>query len=79
MDKAICDDAPKIVDDYPEDPRGPCCLVAGMIDLARPLHVVVGYVNEPDLSSDEEEPYFDVITVYEPEGNRQYNLREKRR
>lgn len=39
---AIGNDAPKICEDYPNDPRGPSCLILGWF-LKTPLHVVVTY------------------------------------
>ena len=68
---AICHDAPEVIEDYPADGRGPACLVLGWVDLARPLHVEVGYGRK---SSD----WVDVITVYEPDADRWYNHRRRR-
>jgi hypothetical protein len=67
----IVDDAPEILEDYPGDERGPACLVLGWADLVRPLHVVIGYGDEPGA-------YIDVITVYEPDEHQWYNHRKRR-
>ena len=40
IEAAIGRDAPEIVEDYPEDPRGSCCLVRGELDDGRVLHVL---------------------------------------
>lgn len=71
LDAAICDDAPEVIEDYPEDQRGPSCLILGWADMARPLHVLIGYGDEPG-------SYIDVITVYEPDEKQWYNHRRRR-
>ncbi len=45
-----------IVEDYPDERRGPCCLVSGKTTAGRDLHVVVTTVRSP----------VRIITVYEP-------------
>jgi hypothetical protein len=68
---AIRDDAPEVIEDYPADERGPACLILGWVDLARPLHIEVGYGNDPAT-------WMDVITVYEPDERQWYNHRQRR-
>lgn len=46
-----------IIEDYPDDPRGPSCLVLGITQAGRPLHVVFGKTADNQLL---------VITAYEP-------------
>ncbi len=46
-----------IIEDYPQDPRGPSCLVFGITASGRPLHVVCGKTGDDQLL---------VITAYEP-------------
>ncbi|MBI1847112.1 MAG: DUF4258 domain-containing protein [Candidatus Rokubacteria bacterium] len=70
--EAICRDTPEIIDDYAADDRGPACLVLGWADLARPLHVVVGYGDSPDVP-------IEVVTVYEPDARQWYNHRVRRK
>lgn len=70
--EALCHDAPEIIEDYPGDARGPACLILGWADLARPLHVEVGY-------GPTSETAIDVITVYEPDSAQWYNPRVRRR
>ena len=71
VEEAICRDAPEIIEDYPDDNRGPACLVFGWADLARPLHVVIGY-GEPGVETD-------VTTLYEPDPSEWYNYKVRRR
>jgi hypothetical protein len=71
LEAAICGDEPEIIEDYPGDERGPACLILGWADLARPLHIEVGYGEDP-------EAVIEVITVYEPEANQWYNPRVRR-
>lgn len=46
-----------IIEDYPDDPRGPSCLVLGITQAGKPLHVVCGKTGDDQLL---------VITAYEP-------------
>ncbi len=71
LEEAICRDAPEIIEDYQEDERGPACLILGMADLARPLHVVVGYGATPDIE-------IEVVTVCLPEDRQWYAHRRRR-
>jgi hypothetical protein len=63
---AVCDDSPEIIEHYPEDPRGPACLVLGWasinppLHVAQPLHILVGY---GCIAGAE----IEVITAYEPD------------
>ncbi|MEK7760981.1 MAG: DUF4258 domain-containing protein [Nitrospirota bacterium] len=47
----------RLVEDYPEDPRGHSCLLLGHGDGGRPIHVVVAPRDE----------YLAVITAYVPD------------
>jgi hypothetical protein len=71
VEEAICRDAPEIIEDYPDDARGPACLILGWADLVRPLHIVVGYGSEADVA-------MEVVTVYEPDHGQWYNYRVRR-
>ena len=55
VEEAICDGA--IIEDYPDDPRGPSCLILGLAG-GRPLHVVCGRLEEERIL---------IITAYEPD------------
>lgn len=48
----------KIIEDYPNDPRGPSCLILGFTKQKHPIHVVCGR-GEPKISV--------MITVYRPD------------
>jgi hypothetical protein len=71
LEDAICRDAPEVLEDYPDDERGPACLVLGWPDLVRPLHVVVGY-GGPGVE-------IEVVTVYEPDRSEWHNSRVRRK
>ncbi len=48
----------QVIEDYPDDPRGPSCLVFGYTQQRRPIHIVVTYPVTGHRMK--------VITVYEP-------------
>ncbi len=61
-----------IIEDYPDDPRGPSCLVLGSSGGGRPIHVVCG-----NLTGDE----MLIITAYQPtpdEWEADWKTRKKR-
>lgn len=72
LEEAICRDSPEVLEDYPEDERGAACLVLGWADLARPLHIVVGYGPTLDVATE-------VVTVYEPDAREWYGSRVRRK
>jgi hypothetical protein len=47
-----------IIEDYPDDKYGPSCLVFGITEAGRPLHIQCSY---PD------RPLVKIITAYEPD------------
>lgn len=47
----------EIIEDYPDDKYGPSCLMFGVTELGRPLHVQCSYPSRPKIK---------IITVYEP-------------
>lgn len=55
FEEAALSDVTEVIEDFPEDARGPSCLIFGMTKSGRPLHLHCTY--PPDLA---------VITVYEP-------------
>ena len=55
FEEAILSEAVVAIEDYPEDARGPSCLLFGTTRTGRPLHMHCTY--PPDIA---------VITVYEP-------------
>ena len=46
-----------IIEDYPDDPRGPSCLILGMAG-KRPLHILCGCLEAEEIL---------IITAYEPD------------
>jgi len=49
-------DEPEVIEDYPHDQWGPCCLILAWTPTQVPLHAVIGYGGDIP----------DVITVYSP-------------
>jgi len=60
--------AGKIIEDYPDDKYSPSCLIFGVTQAGRPLHV---QCSAP--------PRVRVITAYQPDPARWINLRERRK
>ncbi len=54
--------AGQVIEDYPDDPRGPSCLVMGYTEQRRPIHIVLAYPFKGERMK--------VITVYEPSADR---------
>lgn len=48
----------EVIEDYPEDKYGPSCLIFGLTNHGRPLHIQCG---SPD------RPVIKIITLYEPD------------
>ncbi len=57
----------EILEDYPDDPRGPSCLILGYSD-NRPIHIVCGYTSEK---------WIRIITVYIPKMPKWINERQR--
>ena len=53
---ALCQDAPEIIEDYPDDPRGGSCLIWGTTADGAVVHLVCGYQHG-----------YTLITAYFPE------------
>ena len=64
---AILDEDAEMVEDYPEDPRGPSCLILGWTQSGSPLHLTVAYPPDPA-----------VITVYRPHPDKWVDYRTRR-
>lgn len=67
VEQAVLATTAEIIEDYPEDPRGPSCLVLGVTAHGRILHVHVSYP-----------PEVWVITVYEPDEDKWVDARTRR-
>lgn len=60
----------EVIEDYPEDKYGPSCLVLGMTDSGRPVHVHCSHpVRKP----------VKIITLYEPNPALWLDFRERRK
>jgi len=64
---AILDENAVIIEDYPEDARGPSCLILGWTQSGSPLHLVVAYPPDPA-----------VITAYRPDPDKWVDYRTRR-
>jgi len=58
LEQAIC--RGEIIEPYPDDQRGPSCLILGYADNGRPLHAVCGKLYEEEIL---------IITAYEPDAS----------
>ena len=47
-----------IIEPYPDDPRGASCLILGLTNKGRPLHIVCGRLEDDEIL---------IITAYEPD------------
>ena len=68
FEQAMGADAPEVIEDYPEDPRGHSCLIRGITDGGDVLHAVC----KPD------DPVF-VVTCYHPDPSKWYPGFRRRR
>jgi len=62
-------DRSEVIEDYPDDKRGPTCLILGFTNAGRPLHIQVSYADRPLLK---------IITLYEPDSNHWIDLRRRK-
>ena len=58
-----------VIEDYPNDKYGPSCLVFGLTENGRPIHVQCSYASRERLK---------IITLYEPDENLWIDFRERR-
>ena len=59
----------EIIEDYPDDKYGPSCLIFGMTNEKRPIHIQCSYPSRPIIK---------VITVYEPDPERWIDFKIRR-
>jgi len=59
----------EVVEDYPDDKRGPTCLILGFTSGGRPLHVQVSHPSRPVLK---------IVTLYEPDSNIWIDFRHRK-
>jgi len=60
----------EVIEDYPEDKYGPSCLILGMTQAGRPVHIQCSYPSRPLLK---------IITLYEPDPRRWIDFKMRRR
>ena len=60
----------EVIEDYPNDKYGPSCLVLGLTDRGRPLHVQCSHPSRPVLK---------IVTLYEPDPELWIDHRQRRR
>ena len=65
--EALLSGGSEIIEDYPEDPRGPSCLVLGFTGSRQPIHVQCSYP-----------PRIAIITAYEPGSEEWIDLRVRK-
>jgi len=51
----------EVIEDYPDDNRGPSCLILGFTKHRRPIHIHCSYPSRDIVK---------VVTIYEPDGDR---------
>ena len=56
VEEAVLSDRAQVIEDYPDDPRGPSCLILGFAANGRPYHVQCTYP-----------PAGAVVTAYDPD------------
>jgi hypothetical protein len=59
----------EMIEDYPQDKYGPSCLIYGVTEAGRHLHVQCSYPQRPKVK---------IITVYEPDSNEWINFKVRR-
>jgi len=59
----------EIIEDYPDDKYGPSCLIFGMTDKKRPIHIQCSYPTRSVVK---------VITVYEPDPEKWIDFKIRR-
>ena len=67
VEEALLSESAEVIEDYPEDPRSPSCLILGMTGNSRPLHIQCTYA-----------PNVAVITAYEPKAEEWIDWRIRR-
>src|SRR5919204_5863567 len=59
----------EIIEDYPDDKYGPSCLVFGLTQAGRPLHMQCSYPSRPLVK---------IITLYEPDPDQWIDFKVRR-
>lgn len=69
VEQAILGRGALIIEEYPEDKYGPSCLILGITNAGRPLHVQCSYPARP---------LFKIITPYQPDPELWVDLRVRK-
>ena len=67
VEVATCASEAQVIEDYPDDPRGPSCLILGFSSGGDPLHIVCSHP-----------PNVAIISVYRPDPERWIDYRARR-
>jgi len=59
----------EVIEEYPEDKYGPSCLIFGMTEEKRPLHIQCSYPSRPIIS---------IVTLYQPDPVRWIEFKTRR-
>lgn len=59
----------EIIEDYPDDKYGPSCLIFGVTQIGRPIHIQCSYPSRPIVK---------LVTVYEPNPDRWIDYKVRR-
>jgi hypothetical protein len=59
----------EIIEDYPDDKYGPSCLIFGVTQIGRPIHIQCSYPSRPIVK---------VVSVYEPNPERWIDYKVRR-
>ena len=70
IEEAILSEHYVVIEDYPEDSRGPSCLLLGFTTTKLPIHMVCGNLREEE---------FLVITIYRPDPEQWVSWRTRKR
>lgn len=68
LEAAFGSNMTELLEEYPEDPRGPSALCLGFTDEGKPIHAVVGFLGHETLV---------IITVYRPDPALWYDWRRR--
>lgn len=56
----------EIIENYPDDPRGPSCLILGFTQKGDPIHIVCAEFDQPKIL---------LVTIYRPDPRKWINFR----
>ena len=59
----------EVIEEYPQDKYGPSCLIFGMTETNRPLHIQCSYPSRP---------FIKIVTLYEPNRTHWMDFKKRR-